>query len=158
MDVQTRELHEAATGIRRYAMPRVVVAAVAALVATVIGCSVLNGTASAGHTGYWFFQGNLPTTNPWVFGDPRYRVHPNDPASTALWFNRISYAPCAHRMNWLFIDVNGNWTEISGWPSNCDSSAAIVPSDQSPPINQGGCHNPHALDQVWANCRWGIGV
>src|SRR5438132_203875 len=124
---------------------------------TAAAAALLLTTAPAALADYWFFQGYLPTTNPWVFGDPRYRVKADDQPTNVLQINRMSWAPCSHRMNHLFIHSNGNWSEISTFTSNCDSLSGLVPSENS--ITQAGCHNPSdpPLAQVWANCRWGIG-
>lgn len=100
--------------------------------------------AQAGHTGWWFFQGNLP------LGDgTRAVLHGDESTPTYI---RINWSPCNHRMVQVQIQNGGGWDTGSYYPPDCDQNHQVQYPDLH---NNYGCENPPGLASVWANCRVG---
>jgi hypothetical protein len=94
---------------------------------------------------YWFFQGYLPTgsgTRAVFLG-----YSPNPPI-----FVRVSWAPCSHRMNIVFINNDYTWGATAKYPPDCDQHQM----DNFPELHVNyGCQNPDNLATVWTNCYAG---
>jgi len=101
----------------------------------------------AGHTGYWFYQGNLPT------GSGAITVlHGADVSPPA--YVRASWSPCTHDLKAIFIANDGSWLGYQFFYGfGCDQ---YVKDDYPELHNNYGCQNPWS--QVWVNCRAGTNV
>jgi hypothetical protein len=118
----------------------------ALLVGIIVALAVPVG-AHASHTGYWFFQGNLPRPD-----GTRAVLHGNQSWPVYI---RISWSPCDHRMVWVQVATGGSWDTGSFYPPSCDQWLQVQYPDLH---NNYGCENPPGFASVWANCHVGSGV
>lgn len=106
-------------------------------------------TALGSHTGYWFYQGDLPTSS-----GARTVLH-GDVPDTPIYV-RANWSPCNHDMKAIIVDNGGSWggfTFFYGF--GCDQNVM----DEYPEFhNNYGCQNPPNNLQVYVNCRAGTGV
>lgn len=118
------------------------------VVVTVLTALALSfpSAAGAGHgTGYWFYQGYLPTS-----GGARAVHHENQCCNNTNWI-RMSWTSGSHAMNFLLITHSGSWQSYRTDTTSYDQVFQYNVSG----VSRGGCQNPEGLSTVWVNCRVG---
>jgi hypothetical protein len=102
-------------------------------------------SATASHSSYWFFQGNLPT------GGGTATVHHEAICCYTFMVVRMNWEAATHDMNFLFIHHNGSWHGLLAEYWDADQEA-IVNTDT---YARGGCQNPPSWTWyvVWTNCH-----
>lgn len=116
------------------------------LLTAAIACALVLAAPAA--AAYWFYQGNLPTASGarQVF----LGYHPNPPV-----YVRVSWAPCSHYMNIIFINNDYSWSGYAKYPPSCDQ----YKMDEYPEFHVNyGCQNPGGLATVYTNCYAGTNV
>jgi len=103
----------------------------------------LPAAATASHSTYWFFQGNLPT------GGGTATVHHEAICCYTFMVVRMSWEAATHDMNFLFIHRDGSWHGLLAEYWDADQQA-IVPTDT---YARGGCQSAWTWWPVWTNCH-----
>jgi hypothetical protein len=109
------------------------------LALAVAGALLLANSALAG---WWFYQGNLPTSGGTVL------LGSNPPAAV---YQEVSWTGCTHSMYLVQVEYNGSWDLITETTSGgCDHTIMVQYPDLH---NNYGCENPPGLSTVYTNCR-----
>ena len=115
--------------------------AAAALVVAPVG--------GAGHgTGYWFFQGYLPTGS----GDRTAGPHANFCCN--VWNEvRMSWTTGSHDMTFILVRRSDyGWSGFRAYAADGYDQYIYY---QVADYTAGGCQNPAGLSTVWVNCHIG---